>query len=720
MNGAFLRSGLDWENHENPTGGGGVDDFISWVAAGLQICSDDARPPQHLRNVRTMNRDRRYRKHALAGVAFGTLALGGPAAAADMTLKNLALKAPVYKSVYDWTGFYIGAHSGYGGGKSNAVLSDPVITTTDNRFGGIIGGVQAGYNVRLPSGLLLGVEADMTFPSYLLSNFTTASLTTARSGISEQWDYTGTARGRIGYTSGPWLAYATGGLAWAGERFLNTPAVGDDEKHINLRLGWAAGAGVEYAFAPHWSVRLEYLYSQFDRANVRFPSGTQYSSSLDFQQIRIGLNRKVEWPGSPGWTPKTALTDAESDRWEIHGQTTYLPQGYPSFRAPYSGPNSLTPAAQAQATWSNSLFLNARLWEGGEVYYNPELLQGFGLNDTVGAAGFPSGEAQKSNFPYPHYNTSRLFLRQTFGFGGEQEELASGPTQLGGKVDVSRLTVQAGKFSVVDVFDGNAYAKDTRKDFMNWSMWAPGAFDYTADKLGLTYGATAELNQKQWALRTGYFLIDSESNSNNFDTRVFQRGQYVVELETRYQLFSQPGKLRTIAWLTSANSGSYRDTLNNPAFNLDIAQTRMGRIKYGYVINLEQAVTDDIGLFGRWSWNDGKTEIMAFTDIDASLSLGTSIKGTKWGRPDDVIGLGGAINALSQDHRDFIAAGGLGVLIGDGALNYRKERILETYYAYALTKQLTLTADYQLITNPAYNADRGPVHVFSGRFHGEF
>jgi high affinity Mn2+ porin len=715
MNGAFLRSGLDWENHENPTGGGGVDDFISWVAAGLQICSDDARPPQPLRNVRTMNRDRRYQNHVLAGVAFGALALGGPAAAADVSLK-----APVTKAVYDWTGFYIGAHSGYGGGKSNAVLSDPVITTTDNRFGGIIGGVQAGYNVRLPSGLLLGVEADMTFPSYLLSNFTTSSLTTARSGISEQWDYTGTARGRIGYTSGPWLAYATGGLAWAGERFLNTPAIGDDEKHINLRLGWAAGAGVEYAFAPHWSVRLEYLYSQFDRANVRFPSGTQYSSSLDFQQIRIGLNRKVDWPGSPGWTPKTALTDAESDRWEIHGQTTYLPQGYPSFRAPYSGPNSLTPAAQAQATWSNSLFLNARLWEGGEVYYNPELLQGFGLNDTVGAAGFPSGEAQKSNFPYPHYNTSRLFLRQTFGFGGEQEELASGPTQLGGKVDVSRLTVQAGKFSVVDVFDGNAYAKDTRKDFMNWSIWAPGAFDYTADKLGLTYGATAELNQKQWALRGGYFLIDSESNSNNFDTRVFQRGQYVVELETRYQLFSQPGKLRTIAWLTSANSGSYRDTLNNPAFNLDISQTRMGRIKYGYVINLEQAVTDDIGLFGRWSWNDGKTEIMAFTDIDASLSLGTSIKGTKWGRPDDVIGLGGAINALSRDHRDFIAAGGLGVLIGDGALNYRKERILETYYAYALTKQLTLTADYQLITNPAYNADRGPVHVFSGRFHGEF
>ncbi len=154
------------------------------------------------------------------------------------------------------------------------------------------------------------------------------------------------------------------------------------------------------------------------------------------------------------------------------------------------------PAAQYQATWSNSLFLNARLWDGGEVYYNPELLQGFGLSDTVGAAGFPSGEAQKSNFPYPHYNTSRLFVRQTFGFGGEQEELASGSTQLAGKADISRLTVQIGKFAVTDVFDGNAYAKDTRKDFMNWSLWAPGAFDYSADKVGLTYGATAEFNQK--------------------------------------------------------------------------------------------------------------------------------------------------------------------------------------------------------------------------------
>jgi high affinity Mn2+ porin len=689
--------------------------FVEWRQAfesAVMAGNDSMRPAG---NIRPVNRNRRSLEHVLAGAAFGALTLGSPAIAAD-----IPLKAPYLRPAFDWSGFYIGGHTGYGRGSSTAVLSDPLAVSTNSIVSGVTGGVQGGYNVQMPSGLLLGVEADLTFPNYFSSNSIVSALAGARSEVAEKWDYIGTVRGRIGYASGHWLVYATGGFAYAGERFTNTPGVGTDQKIINVRPGWTAGAGVEYAFAPHWSVRLEYLYSQFDRANIRFPSGADYNSTLDFQQVRIGLNRKVDWLGPNGRTAKTDLTDPESDRWEIHGQSTYIGQGYPAFRAPYTGTNSLTPARQAQATWSNSLYLNARLWEGGEVYYNPELLQGFGLNDTVGVAGFPNGEAQKSNFPYPHYNTSRLFVRQTFGFGGEQEELASGQQQLAGKVDVNRLTLQAGKFSVGDVFDGNSYAKDTRRDFLNWSIWAPGAFDYAADRLGLTYGVSAELNQKNWALRGGYFLMGAVSNSNNFDTQVFQRGQYVAELETRYSLFSRPGKLRTIGWVSSAFSGSYRETLDNPALNLDIALTRTGRLKYGYVFNVEQSVTDDIGLFGRWSWNNGKTEIMSFTDIDASLSLGTSIKGTKWGRPDDVIGLAGAINALSNDHRDFIAAGGLGPLIGDGQLNYRKERILETYYAYALNKQITLTADYQFVTNPAYNADRGPVHIFSGRLHGEF
>jgi high affinity Mn2+ porin len=662
-----------------------------------------------------MSRQGRTSRGMFAGLGLGMMALADPAAAAD-----LPLKAPAMRAIFDWTGFYVGAHVGYGRGTSDAVLTDPTVTAGPGVASGMIGGVQAGYNYRFRLGILLGVEGDLSFPNYYVSNSVVSLLASPNSTVTEAWDYVGTARGRIGYATDSWLFYATGGLAFAGERFVNTPAVGNDEKIIHDRLGWAAGAGIEYGFASDWSVKLEYLYSRFGNADIRFPSGAQYASSLDFQSLRIGLNRKLAWPGASDLKPAADLTDPESDRWEIHGQSTFLAQGYPAFHALYSGPNSLTPARQLQDTWSNSLFLNARLWDGGEVYYNPELLQGFGLNNTTGLGGFSNGEAQKSDFPYPHYNTSRLFLRQTFGFGGEQEELGSSGTQLAEKVDVSRLTLQAGKFAVVDVFDGNAYAKDTRRDFMNWSIWAPGAFDYAADKLGLTWGATAELNQKRWALRAGYFLIDATSNSNAMDTKLFQRGEYVGEFETRYQLFGQPGKLRTIIWLNSDFSGSYRETLDNPALNLDIAQTRTGRIKYGYALNLEQAVTRDIGVFGRWSWNDGKNEIMSFTDIDCSLSLGTSLDGHMWGREDDTIGIAGAINGLSLDHRDFLAAGGLGPLIGDGALNYRRERILEAYYALAISKSVTLTGDYQFITNPAYNADRGPVSIFSARLHGEF
>jgi high affinity Mn2+ porin len=652
------------------------------------------------------------RRACLFATAALALVAARPAAAADQAMP---VKAPAV-SPFDWNGFYFGGHVGYGSGSATATVLDPAPTAGANRFGGATGGVQFGYNWLLPSRVLLGLETDLTFISTFESNALISSMPLARNNVTEQYDYTGTVRARLGYVFDPWMIYATGGYAFAGTRVLNEPPTGE-EKKLNIRSGWSVGAGAEYALSSHWNARIEYLYSQYDAADLQFASGTRYASTFNFEEVRLGLNRKL---GPGGSAEEDAKIGTESDRWELHAQTTYIQQAYPSFRSPYQGPNSLSPFAQTRETWSMSAFVGVRLWDGGEAYYNPELLQGFGLSNTVGTAGFPNGEAQKSDFAYPHYSTSRLYLRQTFGFGGEQEKLDTAPNQLSDKVDVSRLTLQGGRFAVIDVFDGNSYAKDPRKDFMNWALWAPGAFDYSADKIGLSYGFTAEYNQKNWALRAGYFLMDSESNSNNFDMKLFQRGAYVLELEERYDLFSHPGKLRIMPWLNSTFAGSYRETLDDPALNLDIAQTRKGRIKYGYVLNLEQSLSDDLGLFGRWSWNDGHTEIMAFTDIDRSLSGGVSIKGARWGRPDDTIGIGGAVNGLSRDHRDFLAAGGLGILVGDGQLNYRTERILETYYSYALVKGTTLTFDYQFFENPAYNADRGPVSVFSGRVHAEF
>lgn len=179
-------------------------------------------------------------KRVLAGLALGVLSLDGAAFAAD-----IPLKAQHLQPVHDWTGLYFGAHAGFGRGHSNAVLSDPSIATTSNSFGGPIGGLQIGYNVQLPSPIVLGFEADVSFPNYIDGNSVISTLATAKSYVIEQMDFTGSARGRLGYAAGPWMFYATGGLAFTGERFLNTPAVGNDEKKLGMRLGWARAAALK-------------------------------------------------------------------------------------------------------------------------------------------------------------------------------------------------------------------------------------------------------------------------------------------------------------------------------------------------------------------------------------------------------------------------------------------------------------------------------------------
>jgi len=302
-------------------------------------------------------------------------------------------------------------------------------------------------------------------------------------------------------------------------------------------------------------------------------------------------------------------------------------------------------------------------------------------------------------------------------------EVADAAYQLAGKRDIDRVTVTVGRFAVGDYFDGNSYAKDPRIDFMNWSMWASAAYDFPADLPGFTRGAVVELNRKDWALRAGVFQVPSAPNSNIL---VFKTGGAVIELEERYSIFDQPGKLRLGAFANRGNTGNYRNALAisamEPALDINdvMVDSRRERTKYGFYVNGEQQVAKDVGVFARLSWNDGSNEILSFTDIDRSLSGGVSVKGSTWGRPNDTVGFGGAINGLSAAHRDFLAAGGFGLLIGDGRLNYSNERILETYYAYAIDKSFTLSADYKLVVNPAYNADRGPVSIFSARLHGEF
>ena len=169
--------------------------------------------------------------------------------------------------------------------------------------------------------------------------------------------------------------------------------------------------------------------------------------------------------------------------------------------------------------------------------------------------------------------------------------------------------------------------------------------------------------------------------------------------------------------------GGYRDAIADASVAgaaPDLATSRKKRVKYGFGISLEQSVSSSVGAFARASWNNGEVEEFAFTEIDRSLSAGVLIKGAGWNRPADSVGIALVKNDLSAAHRDYLAAGGLGFFLGDGQLSYRSEGILETFYSVGLVKDAWLSADFQRIFNPGYNADRGPVSVVSGRFHYGF
>lgn len=322
---------------------------------------------------------------------------------------------------------------------------------------------------------------------------------------------------------------------------------------------------------------------------------------------------------------------------------------------------------------SATAFIGFRPWNGTDIYVDPELMQGFGLSNTFGVAAFPNGEAQKSNFPMPRVNLARVYVQQVFGLGGEPEAIEDGPNQIAGTRDVSRVTLTAGKLVVTDFFDTNGYGNDPRTDFLNWNIYGGGSYDLTMDKLSYTWGALVELNQKYWALRAGYFLVPTTSNVNTFDVHIPSRGEYTAELELRYSLFSQPGKLRLFGWANRATAGNYSEAvaLPVPSPNYpDITLTRRVRTNYGFVINAEQAITRDLWAFSRVSWDAGQTEKIGWTDCDASFSIGAVLNGTAWGHPDDKGGLGGVVESLSPEARAYFAAGGLGILIGDGRLNY--------------------------------------------------
>jgi high affinity Mn2+ porin len=415
--------------------------------------------------------------------------------------------------------------------------------------------------------------------------------------------------------------------------------------------------------------------------------------------------------------------DATDESWSLHGQTTFTDQYHPAFKSPYRGTDSLDPGSRGNETVDATLFAGVRLWDGGEAYANPEIDQGFGLSNTIGVAGFPSGEAYKIGKAEPYVRLHRLFVRQTFDLGGDKETIDPAANQLGSTRTTDNLVITAGKISVTDVFDTNTYAHDPRADFLNWSVLDSGAYDYAADSWAYTYGVAGEWTQSWWTLRAGLFDLSRVPNEADL-VRGFGEYELVTEGEERHKLWGRNGKLKVLIYFNRGRMGDYNDAINlalltHSTPNVELVRKPASRP--GMAINFEQQLNDDLGVFARASINDGSKETYEFTEINRSLAIGSSLKGAEWGRPDDTIGVAGVVNAISDSARRYFALGGLGILIGDGQLpHYNTEDILETYYSVPLTAWLTATADYQFIANPAYNSDRGPVSFFGFRLHAQF
>jgi high affinity Mn2+ porin len=684
---------------------------------------------------------------AVIGILLSTAERG---LAADNIMPTKA-PPPAAPAAYDWTGFYLGGHTGYALGGSNwsstqTGAASPAVTGSldfSNAYnfstgnGSYFLGFQAGYDTMTASRWLFGIQTDISVPSFVGGNQTISSIPTGTVNDLERVELSGNVLGRVGYAPNlgraHWLFYATGGLALSFDQFTRTqlagiPAGGTavpgmiENLFLVPRVGGAVGAGVEVALASHWTAQLQYLFTDYGNTTVTFPAGAQrFTSDLTLHELTFGLNYRFNSDTSTSADKDVTPPALQTDNFAVHGQTTFLEQYVPAFRAPYSGPNSLAPN-QGRETWDATAFLGMRLWDGAEFWVNPEIDQGFGLSGTFGVAGFPSGEAYKVGESAPYARIPRAFIRQTIDLGGDVQKVDAAANQFSGSQTADRLVITIGKLSVTDIFDTNKYAHDPRGDFMNWTIADTGTFDYAADAWAYTYGGAVEWYQGQWTLRGGVFDLSVAPNTFALDT-TFQQFQWDGEIERRYELWGQPGKIAVTGFLTRGRMGSYADAIALAASTggpADITAVRQYQSRGGVSFNLEQQVTQELGLFARAGFANGNIEPYEFTDVDRTAAAGLSLTGKQWGRPDDTFGFAGVINGISSIHQQFLNDGGLGILVGDGQLPHPgPEKIIETYYQLPVSF-VKLTIDYQFIDNPGYNRDRGPVSVIGARLHSQF
>lgn len=457
-------------------------------------------------------------------------------------------------------------------------------------------------------------------------------------------------------------------------------------------------------------------------------------------------NTQAQTPSSE--PPKTPVTQAIDNplpnkvrgqvpftaKYAIAGEFTAIQQHLFAFRSPYVGQNSLLSRNETELTHTYTLYLGVRPTPRLELYLNPEIALGNGVSAGQGLAGYSNGDLigqpTLSSEPY----LARFFVRwriplQHKGIPKQTQDVSPATNLIGGSLPASRLVLTAGKFAISDHFDVNSYANNARVQFLNNAFINNLAYDIAAETRGYNLGLMVSWVDPIFALRVGSIAMPTTAGGADLAYNLANEHSDQIELEYHPHLVkghdAHPLILRLLAYRNVGTMGRYREALQTGAAGIlpDItAVRRSGAVKYGFGLNFEQGLGDGgaTGVFGRVGWNDGGTESFAYAEADRVVSFGSQLSGANWGRPNDVLGVALAQSDLSGAHKTYLAAGGLGLSLGDGGLNYGPEQIFEVYYAYQLAKAAALSLDYQWIHNPGYNRDRGSVSLLGLRFHLTF
>ena len=424
--------------------------------------------------------------------------------------------------------------------------------------------------------------------------------------------------------------------------------------------------------------------------------------------------------------PVTLFPHSESSRFWISGQANIIFQAHPAFPAAYSGPNSLHATPENATSSVLTLYTGVELTQMTEFLFDEESTGGKGLSEALGLAGFTNLDVVRNpdigSTPY----VARVMLHQVIPLSHETVSVTRGPLALFTTLPARRIELRLGKLSLADFFDVNTVGSDSHLQFLNWTADANGAWDYAADTRGYTYAAMIEYDDHDWRVRFAEALMPKIANDIHLDADLARARSENIEFERRANLLPhRAGVVRVLTYINHANMGSYREAIQAFLAHVDAvpdvtAHRQQGRIKYGFGANFEQPVTDWLTAFGRWGWNEGANESFAYTEVNQAIEVGAGVSGKLWRRNLDRVGVAFISNGISGDHKLYLALGGQGFLLGDGALSYGRETIVESYYTSHLWRGVFASFDLQTINNPGYNRARGPVIVPGIRLHLDF